>query len=153
MSNGDKFDKFAVQAKRVMSYAQEEAQRLQHNYIGTEHLLLGLTREGEGVAARVLKNDFGIELNKARSVAESLIGRGEHAAQGEIELPPTSVATTVPEKDPVRPCRVCGSPAPYDFNYCFHCGSELKPKGQGSHIFNYCFHCGAKMKSEEQEES
>src|SRR6266478_1979050 len=52
----DRFDKFTERARKVLGLAQEEAQRLQHNYIGTEHLLLGLVREGEGVAAKVLRN-------------------------------------------------------------------------------------------------
>jgi len=54
MNERDRFDKFTERARRVLSLAQEEAQRFQHNYIGTEHLLLGLVREGEGVAAKVL---------------------------------------------------------------------------------------------------
>lgn len=87
MSNGDKFDKFTVQAKRVMSYAQEEAQRFQHNYIGTEHLLLGLIREGEGVAAKVL-HSLGVELDKVRSGVEFIISRGDRIVLGEIGLTP-----------------------------------------------------------------
>ena len=54
MNDRDRFDRFTERARKVLSLAQEEAQRFQHNYIGTEHLLLGLVREGEGVAARVL---------------------------------------------------------------------------------------------------
>jgi ATP-dependent Clp protease ATP-binding subunit ClpC len=50
----DKFDKFTERARKVLTLAQEEAHRFNHNYIGTEHLLLGLVREGDGVAARVL---------------------------------------------------------------------------------------------------
>jgi ATP-dependent Clp protease ATP-binding subunit ClpC len=52
----DRFDKFTDRARKVLTLAQDEAQRFNHNYIGTEHLLLGLVREGEGVAARVLEN-------------------------------------------------------------------------------------------------
>ena len=52
----DRFDKFTERARRVLTLAQEEAQRFNHNYIGTEHLLLGLVREGDGVAAKVLGN-------------------------------------------------------------------------------------------------
>ena len=51
---GSRFEKFSERARRVLSLAQEEAQRFNHNYIGTEHILLGLVRETEGVAARVL---------------------------------------------------------------------------------------------------
>ena len=61
----DRFDRFTVRARKVLTLAQEEAQRLQHNYIGTEHLLLGLLREGSGIGAGVLE-DLGISLNRAR---------------------------------------------------------------------------------------
>ena len=84
---GSRFEKFSERARRVLSLAQEEAQRFTHNYIGTEHILLGLVRETEGVAARVLSN-LGVDLNKVRSAVEFIIGRGERPAQGEIGLTP-----------------------------------------------------------------
>jgi ATP-dependent Clp protease ATP-binding subunit ClpC len=87
MSNRDRFDKFTERARRVLSLAQEEAQRFQHNYIGTEHLLLGLVREGDGVAAKVL-HDLGVDLQKVRSSVEDIIGRGDRIVQGEIGLTP-----------------------------------------------------------------
>jgi len=83
----DRFDKFTERARRVLSLAQEEAQRFNHNYIGTEHLLLGLVREGDGLAAKVLAN-LGIELNKVRSAVEFIIGRGDTMVMGEIGLTP-----------------------------------------------------------------
>ena len=83
----DRFDKFTERARRVLTLAQEEALRFNHNYIGTEHLLLGLVREGEGVAAKVLAN-LGVELNKVRSAVEFIIGRGDRAVMGEIGLTP-----------------------------------------------------------------
>ncbi|MPZ99361.1 MAG: AAA domain-containing protein [Dehalococcoidia bacterium] len=83
----DRFDKFTERARRVLTLAQEEAQRFNHNYIGTEHLLLGLVREGDGVAAKVLSN-LGVELNKVRSAVEFIIGRGDRASTGEIGLTP-----------------------------------------------------------------
>ena len=83
----DRFDKFTVRARRVLTLAQEEAQRFNHNYIGTEHLLLGLVREGDGVAAKVLAN-LGVELSKVRSAVEFIIGRGDRAVLGEIGLTP-----------------------------------------------------------------
>ena len=67
--------------------AQEEAQRFNHTYIGTEHILLGLVRETDGVAAKVLTN-LGVELPKVRSAVEFIIGRGERASTGEIGLTP-----------------------------------------------------------------
>ncbi len=83
----DRFDKFTERARRVLTLAQEEAQRFNHNYIGTEHLLLGLVREGDGVAAKVLAN-LGVELNKVRSAVEFIIGRGDRSTMGEIGLTP-----------------------------------------------------------------
>ena len=83
----DRFDKFTERARKVLTLAQEEAQRFNHNYIGTEHLLLGLVREGEGVAAHVLEN-LGVELNKVRSAVEFIIGRGDRPVIGEIGLTP-----------------------------------------------------------------
>jgi ATP-dependent Clp protease ATP-binding subunit ClpC len=86
-SGSNSFDRFTERARKVLTLAQEEAQRFNHNYIGTEHLLLGLVREGEGVAAKVLSN-LGIELTKVRSAVEFIIGRGERTVQGEIGLTP-----------------------------------------------------------------
>ncbi|MBI2849250.1 MAG: ATP-dependent Clp protease ATP-binding subunit [Chloroflexi bacterium] len=83
----DKFDRFTERARKVLTLAQEEAQRFNHNYIGTEHILLGLVREGEGVAAKVLAN-LGVELNKVRSAVEFIIGRGDRVVLGEIGLTP-----------------------------------------------------------------
>ena len=83
----DRFDKFTERARRVLSLAQEEAQRFNHNYIGTEHLLLGLVREGDGLAAKVLAN-LGVELNKVRSAVEFIIGRGDRPISGEVGLTP-----------------------------------------------------------------
>ncbi len=82
-----RFEKFSEKARRVLSLAQEEAQRFNHTYIGTEHVLLGLVRETDGVAAKVLTN-LGVELPKVRSAVEFIIGRGERASTGEIGLTP-----------------------------------------------------------------
>jgi ATP-dependent Clp protease ATP-binding subunit ClpC len=73
----------------VLSLAQEEAQRFNHNYIGTEHLLLGLVREGDGVGAHVLRN-LGVELDRVRTAVEFIIGRGDRIVLGEIGLTPRS---------------------------------------------------------------
>ena len=78
------FDRFNDRAKRVLALAQDEAIRFNHNYIGTEHLLLGLVREGEGVAARVL-DSLGVELSKVRTAIEFTIGRGSW------EKPPSEI--------------------------------------------------------------
>ncbi len=85
--SSDRFDKFTERAKKVLSLAEVEAQSFQHNYIDTEHLLLGLVCEGEGVAAKVLAN-FGIEPSKVRSAVEYVIGRGDRIVLSEIGLTP-----------------------------------------------------------------
>jgi len=82
-----RFEKFSERARRVLTIAQEEARNLNHSYIGTEHILLGLVREEEGVAARVLTN-LGIGLGKVRSAVEFIIGRGEKPGSGETGLTP-----------------------------------------------------------------
>lgn len=83
----DQFDKFTKQARTVLTLSQEEAQRLKNNSIGTEHLLLGLLRESEGVAFRVLTN-LAIDLNKARSMVESILVDYECKPVREISLTP-----------------------------------------------------------------
>ncbi len=82
-----RFEKFSDRARRVLISAQEEAQHFNHSYIGTEHILLGLLREEEGVAAKVLVN-LGTSLNKVRSAVELVMGRGEKPTTGETGLTP-----------------------------------------------------------------
>jgi ATP-dependent Clp protease ATP-binding subunit ClpC len=81
------FERFTDRARRVVVLAQEESRMLNHNYIGTEHILLGLIHEGEGVAAKALQA-LGISLEEIRSQVEEIIGRGEHAAAGHIPFTP-----------------------------------------------------------------
>jgi ATP-dependent Clp protease ATP-binding subunit ClpC len=81
----DRFEKFTERARKVLTLAQEEAQRFGHNYIGTEHLLLGLIREEDGVAACVL-NKLGVELQKVRSAVEFIVGRNERGTMGAITM-------------------------------------------------------------------
>jgi len=85
MSN--RFDKFTERARKVLALAQEEARRFNHSYIGTEHILLGLVREEEGMAAKILSN-LGIGLNKVRAAVEFIIGRGEGSTQTDVGLTP-----------------------------------------------------------------
>jgi len=82
-----RFDKFTERARKVLALAQEEAQRFNHNYISTEHILLGIVSEGTGVATKVLAN-LGVELPKVRTAVEFIIGRGESKSQGEVGLTP-----------------------------------------------------------------
>jgi ATP-dependent Clp protease ATP-binding subunit ClpC len=81
------FERFTDRARRVVVLAQEEARMLDHNYIGTEHVLLGLIHEGEGVAAKAL-DSMGIGLDAVRQQVEEIIGRGEHSSAGHIPFTP-----------------------------------------------------------------
>jgi len=81
------FERFTDRARRVVVLAQEEARMLNHNYIGTEHILLGLVREGEGVAAKALEA-MEISLNGVREQVQEIIGEGSHAPSGHIPFTP-----------------------------------------------------------------
>ena len=77
------FERFTDRARRVVVLAQEEARKLNHNYIGTEHLLLGLIRESEGVAAKALES-LGISLDAVRQQVREIIGQGQQPPPGHI---------------------------------------------------------------------
>jgi hypothetical protein len=81
------FERFTDRARRVVVLAQEEARHLDHNYIGTEHILLGLIHEGEGVAARAL-TALGISLEAVRSEVVEIVGHGDEAPTGHIPFTP-----------------------------------------------------------------
>ena len=81
------FERFTDRARRVVVLAQEEARLLNHNYIGTEHILLGLIHEGEGVAAKALES-LGISLEAVRQQVEEIIGQGGSSPSGHIPFTP-----------------------------------------------------------------
>ena len=81
------FERFTDRARRTVVLAQEEARLLQHSYIGTEHILLGLIHEGEGVAAKTLES-LGISHEAVRQQVEEIVGRGQHAPSGHIPFTP-----------------------------------------------------------------
>lgn len=85
-SSPHRFDKFTERARKVLSLSQEESQRLQHNYIDTAHLLLGLIRENGGVAARILHDTAGLDLETTRREIEAVLPRGDQSASEEIGL-------------------------------------------------------------------
>jgi ATP-dependent Clp protease ATP-binding subunit ClpC len=84
---GTMFERFTDRARRVVVLAQEEARMLNHNYIGTEHILLGLIHEGEGVAAKALES-LGLSLDAVRGQVEEIIGQGQQAPSGHIPFTP-----------------------------------------------------------------
>ena len=93
------FERFTDRARRVVVLAQEEAKMLNHNYIGTEHILLGLIHEGEGVAAKALES-LGISLDAVREQVQDIIGQGQQQPTGHIPFTPR--AKKVLELSPAR---------------------------------------------------
>lgn len=81
------FERFTERARQVVVLAQEEARILMHGHIGSEHILLGLLREEEGLAARVLAS-FDVEIDKVREMTVEIVGKGEHPAEGQIPFTP-----------------------------------------------------------------
>jgi len=81
------FERFTDKARRAIVLAQEEARLLDHNYIGTEHILLGLIRESDGLAAKALTS-LGVSLETMRQAIEGIIGRGQQAPSGHIPFTP-----------------------------------------------------------------
>src|SRR3954467_5390074 len=81
------FERFTERARQVVVLAQEEARSLRHNYIGTEHLLLGLLREEEGLAARVLES-FDVTIEEVRAQVARIVGQGDDVATGQIPFTP-----------------------------------------------------------------
>jgi ATP-dependent Clp protease ATP-binding subunit ClpA len=92
---------FSERARKVIALTEEEARRFKHNYIGTEHVLLGLLREGEGTAARVLES-LGLELQKVRNAVEFIIGRGERPVTGELGFTPRANKVLALARDSAR---------------------------------------------------
>ncbi len=120
--------------KKVFEFAVDEAHRLNHRFIGTEHLLLGLIREGEGVAANVLKS-FGLQLEQVRT--ETLRVLRQHQ-QGQEETPtippvPSEATTLLAEDESGLTCTLCGARSPGYFRYCFNCGQPLTHEEESSH--------------------
>src|SRR5260221_12243309 len=100
LDGGPMFERFTSQARHVVVLAQDEARRLQHNYIGTEHVLLGLLGESGGLAFQVLER-FGMSLDSGREEVHALVGTRKGAGSGHIPVTPRA------EKSP-RPRRPAG---------------------------------------------
>lgn len=117
---------FTPRAKKVMELAVNEAHHLKHHYIGTEHLLLGLICEGEGVAACILKS-LDLQLEQVRTETLRVL---REPKPGQEEAPavrpaPVEATTWFAEDQPDAPCSSCGTLCPGSFRYCFNCGQPL----------------------------
>ncbi len=114
-------------ARKVIELASEEAQRLNHQYIGTEHLLLGMIREGEGIASGVLVS-LGLNLERVRAETLAVLGDKTSTPVEEMAAPPSipdEAATLVPEDAEAQGCSACGARSPLYFRFCFNCGQRL----------------------------
>ncbi len=123
-------------AKKVIALAMDEARRLNHRFIGTEHLLLGLIREGEGIAAGVLEN-FGLHLEQVRAETVRVL-RQHQQGHGEVPAPvippvPSEATALLAEEEPGLTCASCGARCPGYFRHCFNCGQPLIHE-QSSHV-------------------
>jgi ATP-dependent Clp protease ATP-binding subunit ClpA len=87
MGETDRFERFTERARRVLTLAQEEARGFNHNYIGTEHLLLGIARDRDMVSAQILGN-LGVSLATLRGEVEAVVGRGDKPFEGEVDYTP-----------------------------------------------------------------
>lgn len=106
-------------AKKVMELAVDEARRMKHHYIGTEHLLLGLLREGDGLAAYVLVEGFGLNLGKVRELTLQVLSEPRELVVLEV---PAEAASLLKEGEEAIICSRCEARNPKYFRYCFNCG-------------------------------
>lgn len=109
-------------AKKAIELAVEEAQRLRHGYLGTEHLLLGLVREGEGTAANVLQK-LGVDLSAVRTETLHVLQSGPKASPPPPI--PEQAASLLAEGEQGVTCSYCGACCPGYFCWCFNCGTRL----------------------------
>jgi ATP-dependent Clp protease ATP-binding subunit ClpC len=120
-------------AKQVIELAVDEARRLDHHYIGTEHLLLGLLREGEGVGIKVLQG-MGLTGEQVRQRTLEMLRQAqgypveESAAEPEYGPVPEQAASLLAEGEEGVTCGRCGARIPAYFQYCFNCGQRLARK-------------------------
>jgi len=114
-------------ARKVIELAIEEAQRLDHVKTGTEHLLLGMLREGEGIASRVL-DEMGLSLDYVRDVTLNFLNTMTKKQAEETASPlaiPEEASVLVPEGTEARDCVICSARNPLYFRFCFNCGRQL----------------------------
>ena len=109
-------------AKKVIELAIDEAQNLGHHFIGTEHLLLGLIRQGDGIAANVLSG-IGVDLEKARAETIKVLN-GPHTTHPPV---PAEASSLLAEGEQDLTCNRCGANSPTYFRHCFNCGQRLNP--------------------------
>jgi len=112
------------QAKRIVELAFEEARRLNHHSVGPEHLLLGIVRENNSIAAGIL-GSLGIDIEKVRTqTVQEVLSHQEESVEASPLVPPEA-ALLLRESEQALTCHHCGTHCPDDFHYCFNCGHKL----------------------------
>ncbi|HVB73475.1 MAG TPA: Clp protease N-terminal domain-containing protein [Ktedonobacteraceae bacterium] len=121
-------------AKKAIELALDEARRFAHRFIGTEHLLLGLIREGDGIAARVLFDNFDLNMQQVRAETLRVLREQPPAPEEASGIPPVPKEATGPlaEEEPGLTCTSCGARCPNSFRYCFNCGQPLTHEDESS---------------------
>ncbi len=112
------------QAKKIVELAFEEALRLNHHSVGSEHLLLGIVRENNSIAAGIL-GSLGIDIEKVRTqTVQEVLSHQEESVEASPLVPPEA-ALLLRESEQALTCHHCGTHCPDDFHYCFNCGHKL----------------------------
>ncbi len=108
----------------MIELAADEARRLNHRFIGTEHLLLGLIREGEGIAAGVLES-LGIQLEQVRTETIRVLRQRQQEMAPAVPPVPSEATALLAEEEQGLTCTYCGARSPDYFRYCFNCGQQF----------------------------
>ncbi len=111
-------------AKKVIELSIDEARRLNHHYVGSEHLLLGLILEGEGIAADVLES-LGVQLEQVRTETMQVLRQRQQEGASTVRAIPPEATTLLAEGEQGRTCIRCGASYPTYFRYCFNCGQQF----------------------------
>ena len=119
---------------KSIEFAIDEARRLTHHFIGTEHILLGLLREGDGIAAGVLEN-FGLQLEQVRTETLRVLREQQPGQEEAPAIPtmPTEATTLLAEDEQGLTCTFCRARCPGYFRYCFNCGQPLIHEEESSY--------------------
>ena len=122
-------------AKKAIEFAVDEARRLTHHFIGTEHMLLGLLREGDGIAAGVLVENFGLHLEQVRTETLRVLREKQQGQEETSAIPsvPSEASTLLAEDEPGLACTFCGARCPGYFRYCFNCAQPLIHEEESNH--------------------
>jgi len=122
---------FTQRTKKVIELAVDEARRLDHHFLGTEHLLLGLVREGNGIAAKVIES-MGIKLEQVRTEVMQVVSQHQQEEVSASPSVPEEAARLLTAEEQGQTCARCGARSPNYFRHCFNCGNPF-PREESPH--------------------